>query len=239
MPEFTTDEGKPEEVKEVQEKETPSDPPTEEKPVSVEPEKQDIAPTKDDLRAALGLQGEIARLRAEIVELRGTKRELKKEELFIAEKHLDDLADVNPDDAKLIDRVLRSKGYVTKDEASKMYYKTAQDEELAKFLEKYPEYKPQNDPSDANWSSLQAELALYKMPENPHKIREILERAHKSISKGSIDTDIPVKKKALEVASVGAGGITKSSSKKSLDPAMRRRLEDGGWSKEEIEELAK
>lgn len=243
VPEFTDGGQAKEEVKtvlETEEKETPAEPPaesSEDEKKPAEKSEQDNGSLDELRRASLGLQGEIARLRSEIVELRGQKRELKKEELFKAEQKLDDLQDVNPQDASLIERVLRSKGYVTKDEASKMYYKSVQDEELAKFLEKYPEYKPQNDPSDVNWKDLQTELALYKMPENPHQIREILERAHKAISKGTIDRSLPVKKEAIKTASVGAGGTQRSSSGKTLSPEMRKRYEDGGWSAEEIKSI--
>ena len=241
VPEFTSEEGTaPEEVKTVaaeEEKETPAEPPADtseevQKPDEVEKPVQDT----NLERATLGLQSEIQKLKNEIVELRGQKRELKKDELFKAEQKLDELKDVNPEDASLVERILRSKGYIRKDEVNEMYYKSVQDEELAKFLEKYPEYKPQNDPSDANWGALQRELEFYRMPKNPRQIQEILERAHKALFKES-DRSLPAKRKAVQTASVGAGGTQRSSSGKTLSPILRARYEQGGWSEEEIKSI--
>ena len=244
VPEFTTDEGVKGtvEVKEAvteevaePEKEAPVIPPITEKPAVVE-SVQDTG--KGELeRATLGLQSEVLKLRQEITELRGQKRELKKEELFKAQEKLDELKDVNPEDTNLVERILRSKGYLTKQEVSEMHYKSVQDDELTKFLEKYPEYKPENDPSDGNWNALQRELAYYKMPENPRQVREVLDRAHKAIFKPS-DRSLPEKKRQIEVASVGSGGTQRSSSSgKTLDPTLRKRLEDGGWSEEDIRRI--
>mgnify|MGYP001600423508 CR=1 FL=1 len=240
VPEFTTEgsvETAQKEVKETEEKETPAEPPADtseevQKPDEVEKPVQDT----NLERATLGLQSEIQKLKNEIVELRGQKRELKKDELFKAEQKLDELKDVNPEDASLVERILRSKGYVRKDEVDEMYYKAVQDEELAKFLEKYPEYKPQNDPNDTNWGALQRELGFYKMPKNPRQIPEILERAHKATFKES-DRSLPAKKRAVETASVGAGGTQRSSSGKTLSPILRARYEQGGWSEEEIKSI--
>ena len=252
VPEFTQDEvsagnGSIEEVKEttadeevVDERETQSEPPAEIKPVEPKKVDQDTGVSEEELKTSIqGLLNERINLLKEIVELRGTKREIKQQELQVVEKQLDDLKDLHPEDVTLIDRVLRVKGFVTKDEANKMFYKSVQDEELNKFLEKYPEYRPENDPSDQNWLSLQKELAWYKMPENPHLIVNILERAHRAIAtiKISGDRSVSVKKKQIQTASVGGGGTQRSSSVKSLDPHKRSLLEQGGWSEEEIKKI--
>ena len=242
VPKFTTEETvetAQKEVKETvvtteEEKETPAEPPADTSEEVKKPN-ENVEDTNLE-RTTLGLQKEVLKLKNEIVELRGQKRELKKEELFKAEQKLDELKDVNPEDASLVERILRSKGYVRKDEVDEMYYKAVQDEELAKFLEKYPEYKPQNDPNDTNWGTLQRELEFYRMPKNPRQIPEILERAHKATFKES-DRSLPVKKRAVETASVGAGGTQRSSSGKTLSPTLRARYEQGGWSEEEIRSI--
>ena len=222
----------------VEEKETPSETPTEAKPVEeptqVESPKQDADVLEKQL---LGLQQEKSKLLEEVKHLRGTKRELKQEQIVTVQKEMDDLKDVNPEDASLIERVLRSKGYVSKDEVHKMYYKSVQDQVIAAFLEKFPEYKPENDSQDVNWNTLQRELADYRMPENPHDIHRVLEKAHRSITKSVSDQNLPAKKRAVETASTGTGGIQRSSSAKSLDLNKRRALEEGGWSEEEIKAI--
>ena len=177
------------------------------------------------------------KLLKEISELRGQRRELKQDQLTVVSKEIEELKDVHPDDAAIVEKVLRAKGYIRKDEAHQMFYDTVKQEELNKFLSKYPEYKPENDQNDLNWSALQRELGLYKMPGDPHQIGEILERAHKAVARPA-DPASQARKRQIEIASVGGGGMQRSSStKKSLDPRYRQELERGGWSEEEIKRI--
>ena len=226
-------------VKPVEEvKETPATPAIVEKPAEVATQvvatEQDADATEKQLT---GLRAEKAKLLDELKHLRGTKREIKQDQLVVVQKEMDELKDVNPEDSALIERVLRSKGYVSKDEVHKMYYKSVQDQVVAEFCEKYPEYKPENDSENINWNALNRELADYRMPESPHEIRRVLEKAHKAISPIVHDTSIPVKKRAVETASAGTGGAHRSSPSKSLTSEQRRAYEEGGWSKDEIAKI--
>ena len=220
----------------VEEKETPTEPPAEEKPA--EKVSEDTGALETQVQ---GLQEEKNKLISEVVELRGQKRELKvatpESPIVQEEKKPADLTDVNPEDAALIDKVLKSKGYVTKDEANKMLYENVKTEQLSKFLETHPEYKPENDPNDLNWNALQKELGFYKMPSDANLVQNVLERAHRGVPKASSEQDTTAKKQALQTASVGGGGTQSSSSKKSLTEAQKRVYEDGGWSEEEISQL--
>ena len=220
----------------VEEKETPPEPPAENQPAEGETLSQDTA---ELARAVSGLQEERVKLLREISQLKGTRRELKQEQLTTVNQQIEELKDVHPEDVAIIDKILRSKGYVTKGEASQMFYDSVKQEELNKFLEKYPEYKPENDSSDINWSTLQRELKYYRMPDNPHEIREILERAHRSVVKVPSDRALPAKKRQVELAGVGAGGTQRSSSVKTLIPHYREELSRGGWSEEEIKQIEK
>lgn len=241
IPEFTSDETPqapqtqiPEEVK-PEEKETPA-PPAEKPDETVVEESP--APSQEEIdRAKDGLQNELVKLRKEIAELRGQKREIKQEQINTVQAQIDELKDMHPDDVATIDRVLRAKGYMTKGEADKMFYEAVKNEELNKFLEKYPEYKPENDPSDTNWTALQQELGYYRTPENPRQIAELLERAHRGVVKVSSGPSIAPQKRALAVAQVGGGGAQKSSPQAKLDPERRAALERGGWSAEEIQSI--
>ena len=248
IPEFTKDESPVvervlEEVKEPVVEETPEQTETAELPAEKPDTEQKPVVDTSELekdKAITGLQEERVKLLKEISELRGTRRELKQEQLQKVEAHLDELKDVNPDDAAIIDRVLRAKGYVTKDEASKMFYQAVQQEELAKFLDKYPEYKPENDLNDVNWSAFNREIAHFKLPNDPHQIREVLERAHRlvpRVPKVQSGQSIPAKVRAVQTASVGSGGTQRSSSHGKLDPEKLAHLRAGGWSEEEIKNI--
>jgi len=256
MPQFTADDSpgmgeeaeksaqaSTEEVEE-KEKETPSEPSTEEKPAeSGEPEVRDDAEILKNQVQSLeeqlkGLQQEKVGLLKEIAEARGQKREIKKEELQKVNQQIDELKDVHPEDVSLIDKVLRSKGYMTRDEAEKMSYEAIKNQKLNEFLEKYPEYKPENDLNDINWNTLQKELAFYRLPQDPHRIMEVLERAHKTVQKGIGDSKtFEAQKQQLKTAGVGGGGVQKSSSRKRFEPERRFMLERGGFTAEEIERM--
>lgn len=247
VPEFA-DDSEQKEVKEtaveetVEEKETPPEtdevlPPEQETVVT----EQKPAPKGDDgndLEKQLhGLQQEKAKLLSEIQNLRGQRREIKKEELIKVNDKIDDLKDVNPADIDVIDKVLRSKGYLTKEESQKMFYESVKQEQIGTFLEKYPEYKPENDPHDVNWNTLQREFSIYAMPSDPKLIGDRLERAHRGITRSIPDRTIEVKKQQIKTAGVGSGGTQRSSSAKTLDPDKRAMLERGGWSDEDISRI--
>lgn len=240
IPEFTSDETAtppaqlPEEVK-PEETETPALPA--EKPdetVVVE----SPAPSQEEVhRAEQGLQSELVKLRKEIADLRGQKREIKQEQINSVQAQIDELKDMHPDDVATIEKVLRAKGYMTKPEADKMFYEAVKTEELNRFLEKYPEYKPENDAGDVNWTTLQRELGYYRTPENPRQIYELLEKAHRGVVKVPSGPSLAPKIQAVKVASVGNGGAQKSSQQTKLDPERRETLKRGGWSDEEIQNI--
>ena len=248
VPEFTeSEETQPsvegtEEVKETaaeevveEEKETPSEPPAEEKPAEQTDNLRGGDARDEQEKQIRGLQEEKQKLLQEIVVLRGQRREIKQEELVKVQKEIDELKDLHPEDVTTLERILKAKGYVTKGEANQMYYESVKQQELEGFLSRYPEYKAENDPNDINWNAIQRELKYYKMPENPHDVKEVLERAHRAISRVSGDRGTEVKKRQVEVASVGSGGAQRSTPTRiSLDPEKRALLERGGWSEEEI-----
>ena len=247
IPPFTSDEGVEEEKEqEVTPVETQEIPQTQEETKieeehneeSASPEVSEAPNTLNREQVALqALQQERAKLLKEISELRGSRRELKQDQINLIEKRIDELNDVNPDDVNLIEKVLRAKGYVTKEETNKMVYESIKNEELGKFLEKYPEYKPENDPSDTNWSLLTRELGFYRLPEDPHRINEVLERAHRGIVRVSTSPQTQVKKQRIETASRGSGGVQRSRQFNSLDPVKVEMLKRGGFTDEDIKKI--
>ena len=234
IPEFTTDESV---VAPTEETVVPVEP---EEPEPTEPETPaDPLPanTPELEKKVVGLENEREKLLEEIKTLRGTRRELKQEQINVVENKITELTDVNPEDVAVIDKVLRAKGYITKDEAKGMTYEATKQDELNKFLEKYPEYKPENDANDINWSALNRELGYYRMPDDPRKITEVLERAHRNVSKGSTQPSVQVRKQQVAVASHGSGGVQRSTPRQDtgrLSPQMKAHLIAGGWTEEDI-----
>ena len=244
LPEFTDDASveKEQEVtpeKEVtEEKETPS--PQEEKPAS---EPSDDTAESEKLssleKAVESLQKEKLTLLKAVKELKGTRRELKQQRLEAVDQHLDDLKDMHPEDVSAIERVVRGKGYMTKEEASLMFYKTVQQEELDKFLNKFPEYKPENDPDNILWEAFERQVTKekeigYSLPKNPHLIGVFLERVHQSLSP-KIRSDQAAAKRRIEIAGVGSGGSQESSSPRRLDERYRSKLI--GFSDDDIKKI--
>lgn len=230
IPEFSTDgsvgEAGEEEVKETsvdeileEGKETPSEPPADETPGEEETEEEttpaaDAGSSNPELeRQVKGLQEERTKLLKEIQDLRGTRREIKQQELITVNKQIDELKDLNQQDIAVVERIMKAKGYLTKEESERMYYDAVKQEELNKFLTDYPEYKPENDPNDLNWSRLSRELGYYKLPKDPHGIREILLRAHQTLNPETSGRSSAAKQRQIQVASAGSGGAQRSSSR--------------------------
>lgn len=250
IPDFTSDETPEKAVEET--KQTPTDEVREEKDTPETPTEKPVVEDDDDTKetsvpskdtqelekAVNGLRAEQTKLLKEIQELKGTRREIKQEKLETVNKRLDELKDLHPDDVSVVDRILQAKGVVTREEADKMFYDSVKQSELDKFLDKYPEYKPENDPNDTNWNALQRELGYYKLPTDPHRITDILERSHKMVAKVPSGQSITAQKRQVEVASHGSGGAQRPSpSGKTLDPEKREILRRGGWSEADIKSI--
>lgn len=221
----------------VEEKETPSEP-----AAADEKSEQPADKVSEDTTANKELEGlrdEKSKLIQELVTLRGAKRDLKQEEILKVEQKIDELQDVNPEDVALIEKVLKSKGYVRKDEVDKTIYERVENQEKDSFLEKYPEYKPENDPNDLNWNALMREFGLYARPKDPKMVSALLERAHKAIVKPAGDRSIEAKKEIIKTASAGSGNTQRSSSNNSFkfDASTRAMLENGGFSADEIAKM--
>lgn len=259
IPEFTDDASTPEPGPEEQlieatppvEEGTDNPEPPVEKPADLPVSVDNNVPSQtvdnpDLARAVNGLQEERVKLLKEISELRGQKREIAQENLKKVEQQIDDLKDLHPEDVTVIERVLRAKGLVTKEEANQMFYDSVKQDELNRFLEKHPEYRPENDPNDVNWSTLTRELGIYRIPANPHAWAELLDRAHRSIVRVPVAASKPAvnveaNKRRIEVASHGGNNGSSASkapsNSKGFTPEQRVMYRQGGWSEEEISQM--
>jgi len=255
-----------EEVKE-EEKETPAEPSEVEKPAEEpkepEAEKAEEKPEEpsedtgekeeapeEDKKAVQGLTTEKEKLLADVRELRRLKRYLKEEEKPsepekpLTKKEVDELKDLNPTDVQVIERVIRAKGYIQKGDLDKTFFQKERDSALDEFLEQYPEYRPENDPGDKNWTALKEELAYYKMPNTKREILKVLGKAHRDVSpllSTSDRTTQEAKKKQLTTAQTGtkAKGVEKSSQGVPFTEEQKEQLRRGGHTDEDIEEMQK
>lgn len=226
------------------EKETPSIPPVEETP-DMAVETQPVVNTDDlkeqKLREIAGLEETRRELLHELTDLRGQKREAKQEQIAQVQEKIDQLEDINPDDVSLIDRVLKAKGYVAKQDVNKMFYEARKQEVFSKFFKEFPEYSEANDPDRRKFGPLIRELQLYKEPSDPDIFGDLLRRAHQAVSRnqGSSDRSPSVLKRQAEIAGVGSGGAQRSSSIEGFSMEKRMALIQGGWSDEDIKNMEK
>jgi len=196
------------------------------------PETDNLEPTAP--APADNAQDKVSALEAKILEqsrhLAGSKAEALrlKQEADAYKEELEAVKAAVPaeDDVELFKQYAKKAGIVTKEEIEEIKrsaYKSEQDAELANFLEKYPEYKPENDPSNEKWGQLISELATYKAPVNAKDWGKLLTKAHKIIAP---DNTLE-KGKAIgmaqanlkEQASLGQGNA--SSPKKKLTPEQQ------------------
>lgn len=232
---------------EEKEMKTPSELPAEEKSAEENPEEdnpsEEIADGEvNKLQQQLtGLTGEKSKLLGEIRELRNERRGLKGQDTFDVkqEQKVDELKDVHPEDIALIEKVNKAKGYTSKEEVELLLYDRVEQEQISSFLEKYPEYKPENDTSDTKWENLQQEVSLYRKPSDPSQVKSLLLKAHNAISKPNLGgQSAAIKKKQIETAGMGGGGKTQRSfSQKSFSPVQKEMMSRGGYTEKEIKEL--
>ena len=189
-----------------------------------------------------GLLGERDNILEEIKTLRGERRQLKEEDLKKVETDISAIEGVNPEDLKILDQYAKSRGLISRTD----YLKEINQQKLNEFLDKYPEYKPENDKDDKNWVALKGKLDLLREAKNPAQLVENLELARQMLSSTLPRSDraaIEAKLQQLRSGSVGSKGKTGSSvssrtkssgaSRDVREEALRR----GGFSDEEIDDI--
>lgn len=206
------------------------------------------------------LDAEIDRRRQKISELRGQRRDkkniLKTIDDKIPESKDDDLSDIDPDSLQIIERVIKAKGYVSKDELGNITFEQHQKNAEKDFFAAHPEYLPANDADDALYTALTEELALYAKPKDPAQIAVIYSKAHKAVldrfpDRFKVKPKINIadqKKNLVRNKGAGTGGGNSSgggSSSKDNSSKGDKKLTDkqiaslrrGGWTEEDITRL--
>lgn len=214
---------------------------------AVKPEGETVVSedTTEAKKQVTGLEWERQKLLEEIKSLRGERRDIKQQEIDKVDNQLvqkkDDLAEFNPDDVTVIERIARAKGLVSKAEVEQMVYKTLQDQSRDEFLNKYPEFKPENDPNDIKWNVLMREYRLYRPPQNPRETLNLLEKARRTVMPASASVrDLGDVQKRIKTASAGTSGNSpRASSGSSLTADQKENLRRGGWTDEEIRDIEK
>lgn len=99
----------------------------------------------------------------------------------------EDISDIAEGDVALIERVLKSKGYVKREEVmeSKTQVRQRTEQELiGQFIAAHPEYSSESDPDGSRWEALKGEFNLYDKTqrEDATKTLALLEKAHRIVA---------------------------------------------------------
>lgn len=243
-------EKEPEETVEEPVKEESSDEESTEEEAAPEEEAVDDEPAKKQ-KELDALEQEKKALLNDIVVLRTERRGLKSEDVFVDKKKQEtstttDLADIAEQDIKVIEKVVKSLGYVKKDEIIRETHQKTVDTLKDQWLATHPEYLPENDVDDKRWNSLQGVMKnLFEViPSDARKITKMLDIAHKELhpevplperSRASVDA---AKEKISMSGKGGSSNASSSSAKKSsgskIDTSFLK-----GFSDEEIAELTR
>lgn len=157
-----------------------------------------------------------------------------------------DLSDLDPNDVARLEKWAKSKGLVSREDMARQDYERQKQASVDAFLSEHSEYRPENDPGDKKWSALLSEFGLYKLPSDPRKMKDLLERAHRSVSPtGSVtpkDAAKMLASRKVNAASADKGsggqsapGVQVKSNKQKSHPDAARYLK--GFSAEEIAEI--
>lgn len=230
-------------------------------------ELEGLLDTEKKLDGDLGtIDQKIQSARERIVEKRRARREGRE----LAEKvdgavpqdpseQQDDLADIDPETIKVLERFTKARGLVPKSEITRMTYEQAHKSAEKSFYESHPEYLPEHDDSDTLYDALKEELKNFAAPTDASMIPKLFERAHKLVQMRFPDKfkkATTVDKKKTDAASSrvqarqigggasggGSGGKSQSSGSgnqgaKQFDEQQIAALRSGGWSDEDIKEL--
>ncbi len=136
-------------------------------------------------------------------------------------------------------------GFVRSDQLNAQSYSEKAGSELDSFLDKHPEYLPENDKDNILWSRFQDEYKLFKQPENPKDFKKLFERIHKDIfgikvsgeGRGAIDA---AQRKVGSASHAGASAPVRSSGLHKAQPQTSGLRLDmlKGFSDDELAEFA-
>lgn len=207
--------------------------------------KPDTAADDDDKVGADGLKdvpGETPReraLRAELTRERALRRGDQAHEVFgnapapatkrgeLSEDDKKVIGKYKPEEVAALKEVLpvlaKEMGYVRAEDLAGQSYADKAQETLDGFLDKHPEYLPDNDKDGTLWAAFKAEYGLYKQPSNPKDFGRIFEKIHRDvlgIKPATALTKVNAQKEKTQVAShTGASSTTSAPRERAGKPA--------------------
>lgn len=216
-------------------------------------EDEEVAPVEGETPAERGLRKQVEELRGklrkertdEIVKDVTTVSAARTKELSEEDKAV--IGKFKPNEIAALREVIpvlaKEAGYIREDQlAGQSYAEKAQDQ-LNAFLDKHPEYLPENDKEGTLWGSFKSEYELYKQPTNPRDFSKIFERIHKDVfgikPAGALPKVNAQREKASVASHTGASSAARPSAAKPSKASAAQFRTDAlkGFSAEEIEEM--
>lgn len=194
------------------------------------------------------VEGETPReraLRLEMTRIKGQLRNQRRDELFVKQPNntkndLDEIDGYDIDELKRFEEVATKLGFARRDE---IIHQTTQDklnDEFDSFIEKHPEYSPENDKDGVLWNQLKSEFELYIPPKDPRTLRKILNKVHNEIygvQPAKNLSKINASQEKIKVAS-HTGASANKESKETIKPNLSLRKDAmKGFSEDELKEI--
>ena len=166
------------------------------------------------------------------------KKELSPERKKILEKY-------KPEDIQTLkdvfDVMAEDMGFVRSDKLEASTFQQKSTEILDDFLEKHPEYQPENDHGNVLWNRFKDEFAQYRPAKSPKELLQFLNKTHREVfgikSATSLNKENATKEKAKVASHSGASKpIREGIQQRQVIQGLRTDMLKG-FSDEEIAEL--
>lgn len=131
-------------------------------------------------------------MRAELTRTRGMLRQQRGQELLgepnaaaapVAKPaaQTEILSKYRPEEIKALQEVAEALGFVKADQLQTKTYGDKGQEYLDSFLDKHPEYSPENDTDGKLWDAFKGEFGIYKQPSDPRDFPRIFNKVHAAV----------------------------------------------------------
>lgn len=154
------------------------------------------------------------------------------------------LSKYKPAEVEALKEVIGALGYVKADQLQSQTYAEKGQVQLDGFLDKHPEYLPENDPDGRLWAAFKDEFGMYKQPTDPKDFTRIFNRVHAAVfgiqaqGAGGKTAAAQQKVKVASSGSAAAPSNSNSSPRQSrVAPGAVRRDMLKGFSEDELAEM--
>lgn len=212
----------------------------------------------DGLAAVPGETPRERALRSEVTRLKGKLRGDQVREVIGTEGHAGKSTELSetekatigkykPEEVQALKEIFpvlaKEMGFVRKDELESSTFLEKSQDVLNTFLDKHPEYLPENDKDGALWDSFKSQYGLYKPPTNPKDFAKIFDKIHRDVfgiqpGKGALKTVSAQQQKAKSASHAGASSAPAAPKGKPATPNSSVRVDMlKGFSDEELADL--